>query len=278
MLKKLIKYDFKAIFKYWWIAALASMIMSVLGGFCLLVMSSEKDLPDMIETVSILGFVLVCFSFLAFVLASIILIIKRYYTNFFTDEGYLTFTLPVRKHQLLNSKLITAICIQLLTVIVCFIDLAIMLCIGMHDYIFSHYFIETLKEIGRLISEAFSFLGIYTVVYALEIIALIIISAIFSTLFIFCCITFASVIAKKARILKAIGIYYLANGALNFVMQIFMLFGVNSIGRWFSAIPLELMKPTVALTLLAGICFIAMMCALVYALQYRLLDKKLNLS
>ena len=101
---------------------------------------------------------------------------------------------------------------------------------------------------------------------------------IFSTLFIFCCITFASVIAKKARILKAIGIYYLANSALTFALQIFMLFGVNTISRWYSVIPMGMTKMTVALTLLAAICLIALICSLVYALQYRLLDKKLNLS
>ena len=173
MLKKLIKYDFKAIFKYWWIAAVASVVMAFLGGVCLSVISNDKALPDMIVRISVIGFVLVCFGFVAFVLASVILIIKRYYTNFFTDEGYLTFTLPVKKHQLLNSKLITALCVQFITVIVCLIDVVIMVCVGFHDYIFSDYFADTLKRIWDGLMMVIKELGLYTPLYVIEVIALI---------------------------------------------------------------------------------------------------------
>lgn len=278
MLKKLIKYDFKAIFKYWWIAAVASTVLAVLGGICLSVMSSEKALPDMIYRISTIGLVLVCFGFVAFVLASVILIIRRYYTNLFTDEGYLTFTLPVKKHQIINSKLITAMCVQLITAIVCLLDVVIMICVGFSDYIFSHYFIDTLKRIWSSFAELFTELGFYTPVYVLEVIMLMLLGAVFSTLFIFCCVTFASVVAKKARIIKAIAIYYLANSVLSFILQIFMLFGTNSIARWYSVIPENMARLTIMLTLLTAIFFIALICALIYALQYRLIDKKLNLS
>lgn len=38
MLKKLLKYDLKAVFKYWWIAAISTLGLSVLGGFAVTVL------------------------------------------------------------------------------------------------------------------------------------------------------------------------------------------------------------------------------------------------
>lgn len=278
MLKKLIKYDFKAIFKYWWIAALASTAISVLGGFCIRIISSEKQLPRMIDTIGAIGLVLVCFGFVAFILSALILTIKRFYTNFFTDEGYLTFTLPVKKSQLLNSKLITAILFQIMTGAVFIVNVVTMICIGASEYIFSQQFINVLKRFFELIAHIIDILGLYTPVYILEGIILLLLSLIFSTLFLFSCITFASVIAKKGRIIKAIAIYYIANSVLSFFIQIFLLFGVSAISRWYSVIPDNTTRAVIMLTFLTAIFFIALFCALVYCLQYRLIDKKLNLS
>jgi hypothetical protein len=46
---------------------------------------------------------------LAVVIVSSVLIIIRFYRNLMTDEGYLMFTLPVKPHQLINSKLLASI-------------------------------------------------------------------------------------------------------------------------------------------------------------------------
>ena len=39
---------------------------------------------------------------------TLIFVFIRYYKNFFTDEGYLTFTLPVKRSTLLNAKTVNA--------------------------------------------------------------------------------------------------------------------------------------------------------------------------
>ena len=41
MLKKLLKYDLKSVFKYWWIAAVTSIGLSALGGLCISIVSSK---------------------------------------------------------------------------------------------------------------------------------------------------------------------------------------------------------------------------------------------
>lgn len=51
MLKKLLKYDFIAVFKYWWIAALTSLVFSI-GGGCIKLWNLEKELPEIVYVVT----------------------------------------------------------------------------------------------------------------------------------------------------------------------------------------------------------------------------------
>lgn len=47
-------------------------------------------------------------SIIALIIVSSVIIITRFYKNLMTDEGYLMFTLPVKSHELINSKLLTS--------------------------------------------------------------------------------------------------------------------------------------------------------------------------
>jgi hypothetical protein len=48
-------------------------------------------------------------SLIAIIVVSFVIIIMRFYKNLMTDEGYLMFTLPVKSHQLITSKLLASI-------------------------------------------------------------------------------------------------------------------------------------------------------------------------
>jgi hypothetical protein len=45
---------------------------------------------------------------IAIIVVSFVIVILRFYKNLMTDEGYLMFTLPVKSHDLINSKLIAS--------------------------------------------------------------------------------------------------------------------------------------------------------------------------
>lgn len=275
MLKKLLKYDFKAILKYWWIAALSSFVLSLVGGGCITILDSEKELPAAITVLAILALILVVLGYVAFSLLSVIFIFTRFYKNFFTDEGYLTFTLPVKRSQLLNSKLITSVVTSLLSSSVIIINALVMLCIGFADKVFTKAFWNNVAEIlNAIIDET----GFYFGIYILELLLFIVLATIFSSLFLFCCITFASIITKKAKVITAIGIYYVANGISSFVIQMFYMFGISSLASWLSAVPANSEHPVASLILLGLLFFIALFCSLLYALQYWMIDRKLNLS
>ena len=140
MLKKLLKYDFKSVFKYWWIAALSSFVLAFAGGGSISILNSERELPLIVQPFTIIGLVLVIISFVVFAILSIILVYTRFYKNFFTDEGYLTFTLPVKRTQLLNSKLLMSVGTIFITSAVCVLNVLVMLCIGFADQIFTKIF------------------------------------------------------------------------------------------------------------------------------------------
>lgn len=278
MLKKLLRYDLKSVFKYWWIAAIASLGLSMAGGFCISVMTSEKDVPTLIAVLMVLTLIFSIIGIVAFSIISYILVYVRFYKNFFTDEGYLTFTLPVKRSQLLNSKLIASVLTMFCTATVIFVDIVIMFVIGMGE----SFYTELLKPMSQSFSELFSTFTASDIVYMwlaiILFLILMLLSSIFSTLFLFACITFASVITKKAKVITAIGIYYVANGFISGFVQILYMFGISAVGNWLTAIPQNMQDPIVTVMLLGVVLFVALICLLLYTLEYFMLDRKLNLS
>ena len=126
MLKKLLKYDFGAVIKLWSLGALAVLLLSAGGGLCMRILSSDRPFHGMINLVAGLGTFLSVLSVVAFSILTFILLAMRYYKNFFTDEGYLTFTLPVKLHTVINSKLIMVFVMLVLTGIVTSLSSTIM--------------------------------------------------------------------------------------------------------------------------------------------------------
>ena len=275
MLKKLLKHDLKAIFKFWWIAAVISVILAVAGGFAQTVLNSERELPEAVMIIASMLRFFVYFSFFVLFLLTMVLIFSRFYKNFFTDEGYLTFTLPASRRQLLNSKLIAGVTAIASTVTLLIVNMLVIFLISDYEYITSPVFYENLQSFFRTINEE---LGIYFWIYSIELLVLLLLCALFSLLFLFCCVTFASMIVKKGKLIAAIGIYYLANSIFSSALQIFYLFGITSLTSWLSPLPRETIPSVGALLALGLICFVAMICGLLYVLQHWMLERKLNLN
>ena len=281
MLKKLLKYDLKAVFKYWWIAAVSTLGLSVLGGFAVTVLRDtvstepEKKVPIILEILSSIALPLVYLGFIALGILTVIMIFARYYKNFFSDEGYLTFTLPVKKSELINSKVIMGVISSLATSFVVLVNIIIILVIGFFDNIIKPDF---WKEFSEFFSEVFKALGVYTFVYVLEIILVVFLANLLSTLFLYDCVAIASMLVKKAKVITAIGIYYVANGVISTLFTIFSLFGMSTIIDTMSAMKTSTLLPLISLLGSGIIVMLAMFTALLYLLQYWIIDRKLNLS
>ncbi len=279
MLKKMLHYDFKAILKFWWIGLLSTLVLSLGAGLCGSLLTSEKDFPDIINIMSTFVIVISVISLFAFLFMTSIMIYVRYYKNLFSDEGYLTFTLPLKRSQVLNSKFISGLVMSLLTMFAVAIETVIGLCIAYYRDIFNKQFYNEIKVVIEEISKEKAFDELFTMFALILIIVVTVYAA--SLLFTFLCITVGSVITRKNKVATAIGIYYGATAVLTFAGQIFALFGMSGLVNWGDKIIAY--DEFIFFYYLFGaflviIFFIATIAAILYAINYWLLDKKLNLS
>lgn len=270
MLRKLLKYDLRAIFRYWWIAAVVSVVISIAGGFCGRVLNTEQELPWAITLTASLGMAMAAFCSVALLVLTLVLIFIRFYRNFFTDEGYLTFTLPVSRRTLLLSKVISGTVGLCVSGAVCVSNLLLMVSIS---EAFTHR--EVIEEVVGTVQPIES---LYSVLYFAETVTALVLFALSCVLFLYVCITFASMIVKKGRLIAAIGIYYGASNVVYGLIQMFLLFGSGSIGTWLERVPNQTQYGVNALMILVLILFIGIICCILYILQQLMLERKLNLS
>lgn len=276
MLKKLMRYDFKSVFKLWWIGAVSTVALSIIGGFIAEIFTTERDIPEPIYVLAIFGAVLVYIGFIAFAIFSEILVYLRFYKNLYTDEGYLTFTLPAKRQSILNSKVFLGTVTSILTGIVLSIDSLIVTVISLRKEIFTPQFIKDIEEaLEYFFEDQYYYYFFIYLIQALIIFALLSLATI---LFAYGCITIASVIAKKAKILVAIGIYYGATSVLGFLLTIFFMFGATS----FFDLIFELSEidglNSVMLLLFMVIFLLCAVCCVLYYITHWCIDKKLNLA
>lgn len=276
MLKKLLKYDLRAIFKLWWIMAVSSLGLSAVGGLCLGTLTSPhtNELSTIIIIIAALGVIASFIGLSAFLVVTEILIYVRFYKNFFTDEGYLTFTLPVKRSQLLNSKLISTFIAIMSTFAVLILDVIMILAIGIPDFFDS----DVWRLLGHFFSVTVKEMGIYFYIYALEILLLSFLIGLSSMLLVCICITLASVIVKKARVITAIGIYYGATTVVSFSAELVYLFGIMFLGNTITNLSPSATMNAFALILLVLTVFVAALTTALYLIEYYMLDKKLNLA
>lgn len=228
MLKKLLKYDMKSMVHLLVPLSIAVVGTTIAGTAALRIMQTidnTKNASWILTSALALIFVSTILALLAFSVFSEILIMYRYYTHLFTDEGYLTFTLPVKTSSILNSKLINALIWSVYTVLVVFFCIFLYVIFGTAEegLINSKIFTE-IKNALELLTQTYSAWVILK--YIVEIVVIFIISLLYGVLSIYLALTIGSIIAKKHKILAAIGIYY----GLNTVMSIFVMI-VNFILR-----------------------------------------------
>ncbi len=277
MLKKLLSYDFKAIFKYWWIGALTTLVLSGVGAGCGTILKTEKELPPSVIIFATIGMVLVVLSIFAFIIFAELLVYVRFYKHLFTDEGYLTFTLPVKRHQILSSKLISGFVCGLLTFIVAAADAAIIILTTFRkDIFYDGWYNDLVAFIKEMVAES----GIpYLTAFFGQLLIICLLVLILGVLFTYLCITFAGAISKKSKLASAILIYYAASSVSSIFMYMFYFFGVGSLVDWINALPNENIQDTLLLVIMLFIILIlSTLCTVAYTFNYRLLDRKLNLT
>ena len=110
MLWKLLKYDFRSMWKQFALIWSAALVIALVNRFTLPFESSGTNIyvsdSGLLSVITITVFVGVI---LAMFVVSMVFILKRFYQGLLGDEGYLMHTLPVRSWQLVASKLACAL-------------------------------------------------------------------------------------------------------------------------------------------------------------------------
>lgn len=110
MLGKLLKYDFGALAKIlgpMQLVAVGVIFLASVSGFVgYWVNELSSEYMDFLQITAFAGVGMGLLALCCLIPATLVIVLYRFYSNFFTDQGYLTFTLPVKASELLWSKLI----------------------------------------------------------------------------------------------------------------------------------------------------------------------------
>lgn len=284
MFGKLLKYDFRAIGRVWWIIAVSVVGISFVGSLAfrfLFEFAETEETAGLFVVFAILSLMVCAVALAASVFVTLILVYLRFYKNLFTDEGYLTFTLPVTRSDLLRSKTVNAVIWTVLHTLLLGVCALIFLLIappaeegeGLLSF-------AAFEALGTGLAEIWAECGAWAVLYGVEILLIALCSVLYSVSLVHFCITVGSVIAKKMKLLAAIGIYYAVNMVTSFFSQLipyafaFLLegfsevFGVAEGARYYGAIGLMLMIACMLVAAVAGVF---------YFTTRGMLERKLNL-
>lgn len=165
------------------------------------------------------------FALFAYSVLAVFLSVSRYYKNLFTDEGYLTFTLPVNSRTLIFSKLWATLLWTLVSVVVVIACILIYITFGgapIGKVINVSFYTMLRDSVWPGLKWLFSGLNASYTFIAIETVALGFVAMVYGILSLFLAITIGSIVAKKHKILASIGFYYAINTAVSTATTIVM--------------------------------------------------------
>lgn len=211
MLGKLLKYELKATARYF------VPLLATFGGITLLfklfmaMIGFGNDPLRMTFSIFIVTIYVV--AVIALFLMCFIISFFRFYKNFYTDEGYLSFTLPVSINLQILNKLLISIFWVVVSTAAFFLSIFIFLAGTPYWNDFFHLMSLSFQEFSK-IDAGIRFLFITETLTAL------VLNAVASPLFIYLCITIGGLLPNH-RLAASIGTYFLATAALSLVTNIF---------------------------------------------------------
>lgn len=225
MFSKLLKYEWRANAGLLGILSLCALGVGLLGGGVLKAITVlEKNWTwDQMTSVAISGLssmmIFVVLALVAYALAVQFITVYRFYKNKFTDEGYLTFTLPVTVHQIFWSSFLNILIWMVISVAVVLLSGGLIILIGLDVPT-----VDFLKELAGLVSNMEELLTDLSLPGANLLITMgvlqIIISPLYGIFLLMTSITLGCVLAKKHKILATIGLFYCINMVVSVIETI----------------------------------------------------------
>lgn len=267
MLIKLVRYDLKYGVRMFCVIHLLLFIAVALCRFLLLDRMDFFHMPT--QTLgTYLGFLLLFFLLLFSLVpfGTTLLIAARFYKNLFTDEGYLTWTLPVSGAQQLWGKIISGLIWSLLDAGIIYLILR---------FAVSGRNVQSLY--AELAAECTAALGMSIPDFAHLMLLLSAFGSLYSVLMLYCSLTLGQMFPAH-RLLCSVVVYFILYSVLTFINYVimFLLHAIHGIGFDLLAentTVADILHPMMPISLLLS----ALICILLYTVTHLILTGKPNL-
>ena len=263
MLSKLLKYE---------ISATARIFLPVYGLILLLAVINKFFWNSHIDYLGIPRAILINVYVMAIIAAFVITLlvtIQRFYKNLLGDEGYLSFTLPVKVHSHIDAKMIVTLIWIVLSVLVSIISAFIFWANA-----------DTLTGLSRMcagIREVYQTCGLPAYLITLEFIILAIVGTLSSILKIYVAIVMGQLV-KRHKILVGIGAYLALNIIEQTVTSILFTAFNRQILAYFELFDDSFPILQTEMGLLICILYVAIYGVIFYSFTTWMLSKRLNLE
>jgi len=285
MLGKLIKHDFRALSR-----TLFPLQIGILAGGLLATLltvltirlgenSVSTGANIALRMITATTSVLIGVAIAASAFVTLLLICIHFYRSFLCDEGYLTFTLPVSTSNLLWSKLLTGVFWMLINAAVICVTILLFAVFGTTSAgIINQGVLDSIKRLfTAFIPQAAQYVSIPLMIAEFVAVGLLAIAS--QLLELYFAIIVGGQIAKKHRILAAIGMYLLINMGVGIISSVFI--SVVAFGEGLREIALdtaqEISMFSVSVFGWNAVLYVGL-CALFFLVSRSILKKNLNLQ
>ena len=272
MFAKLLKYDFKANAGLLGLLAACALGVGCISAVILRLLTTQWDQIAARDESFLVIIPAVLFLFFAYVsvivycVASQYILLFRFYKSRFTDEGYLTFTLPVKTHHIFLSGGVNMLIWSAISIIVTFTSVSIAIGLG------PAWTGETLAEFQLVLEEMkVAFSEIITPGFGFLSILYMLVAWIYGAVMPLSAVVLGATVAKKHKVLAIIGILIgismitsMISGLITGVTQL-LLITAEDLSLYMTLMPL------------LSCFFLLVMIVGGYFLSVSLMKKKLNL-
>ncbi len=251
MFAKLLKHEWKANSGLRGLVTLAALGSGGLGTMVLRVRvnygealgNSENVLLNMLLVSLSMGLLFALVALCLYAVGVQFILLYRFYKHKFTDEGYLTFTLPVSVTQIFWSSFVNMVIWLAISLVTVFTVIFLVILFGtaeqglvnteifqIVEQILTWISIADWESMAEVFGPGYDVAGIF---YLLQ----MLITPFYALIVPMACITVGAVLAKKHKILAAVGVYYglnmvvsIASSMMTMIPSIFFTFNPNSDG------------------------------------------------
>lgn len=285
MLKKCLKHDLRYVYDVWKIATLIFVPLSIIGGLSMRVtFFMDNPYPVIIKVLSVIGMMLFYIGTVAYLFVGAGMGMYRYYQTCFTDEGYLTFTLPVKRHTILNSKILSTVipfAASAVVMLICFHATFALVPSQNPDTPHLSALAVAYRSISEFLKVSFKMHGFMTVVYAAQILVLATVGTLAVLLAIFSAITRSPEAKKRPKMSVAKGLLaYFLIGPIFMGVALLALLVASCADAIAATSPLTVAESGAVMFLIFTMLTMALtvLCALLYRDNLVRIREKLNLS